>query len=340
MCPLPQEYRRHLNVPGSELGPGERLEVRGGGRLVVGQKLYSLDGDFIVLETLDGEVGDWRLYDMALEVDQMKSLLRCRDLGDLRAPMMDLSSGHFEVLGPTSVRNITLSDICSDRVTGFYLFFPQKTTFSRAYSWCRKLKGSLILPEGGASNAYFFDRFVKYKYQCDDIWTHLFWIGSSGNLTTGVWQRLTDGEPIKWYQFLREYRTVTTEFQCIAVVTHDRYKWAACPCDIETCVLCNFTTHPEMRLRGLCKFSAFDRLFSFRDNKEYKLIFDGLGHIVMEENNTTWVMRSRLYPYMKAEMISQWVGQYPVGVHKWIIDGDRCRQKEVRRHSCHFDKDI
>lgn len=53
----PQEYLVHLNVPAAQLGPGKRLEVRPGGRLVVGQKLYSLEGDFIVLETLDGEVG-------------------------------------------------------------------------------------------------------------------------------------------------------------------------------------------------------------------------------------------------------------------------------------------
>lgn len=45
----------HLIVPSAQLGPGKRLEVQPGGRLVVGQKLYSLAGDFIVLETLDGE---------------------------------------------------------------------------------------------------------------------------------------------------------------------------------------------------------------------------------------------------------------------------------------------
>uniref|UniRef100_A0A0N7Z9T0 C-type lectin domain-containing protein n=1 Tax=Scylla olivacea TaxID=85551 RepID=A0A0N7Z9T0_SCYOL len=334
------EYTVKLEMPGPEMSSRTRMEVVGGGRLVVGQKLYSMDGDFIVLETLDGEVGDWRLYDTALDLDQMKTLLSCREVTDLRPPMIDLSSGHFKVLGPTIRRNITLAEICSDRVTGFYLFFPQKMIFKHAYTWCIKLKGNLILPEDSESNAYFFDRFVRFKDQCDDIWTHLFWIGSGGNLTTRVWERLTDGEPIQWYRFLREYRTVTPEFQCIAVVTHDRYKWAACPCDIETCVLCNFTTHPEMRLRGLCKDSAFDRLFSFRDSDTYELVFDGLAHVMMEEQNDTWIMRSRLYPYLKAEMISQWVGQYPVGVHTWIIEGDRCRQKEVELllTSCHDDE--
>ncbi|MPC69361.1 hypothetical protein E2C01_063584 [Portunus trituberculatus] len=87
-----------------------------------------------------------------------------------------------------------------------------------------------------------------------------------------------------------------------------------------------------MRLRGLCKDSAFDKLFSFRDSDNYELVFDGLAHVMMEEQNNTWIMRSRLYPYLKAKMISQWVGQYPVGVHTWIIEGDRCRQKEVGRH--------
>lgn len=329
-CVLPhQEYKISLELPGQGFSNRTRLEVVGGGRLVVGQKLYSLAGDFIVLETLDGEVGDWRLYDTALEASQMKALLTCREVPKLQEPLVDLHSGHFKAVGWTSMGNISLSELCSDRVTGFYLFFPQKTIFTKAYSWCRKLKGNLVLPEDPATNARFFDRFIGHKDECDDIWTHLFWIGSGGNLTTRIWQRLTDGGPLVWHDFLREYRTVTPEFQCIATVTHDPYKWAACPCDIETCVLCNFTKHPEMRLRGLCRDSAFDRLFSFRDNREYRLVFDGLAHVVMEEANDTWVMRSRLYPYLKARMVSQWAGQYPVGVHAWLIEGDSCRQKEV-----------
>ncbi|XP_050704351.1 uncharacterized protein LOC126989800 [Eriocheir sinensis] len=331
------EYRIDLKMPGPGMSSRTRLEVVGGGRLVVGQKLYSLAGDFVVLETLDGEVGDWRLYDTALEPVQMKELVACREVSDLRAPIIDLGSGHFKVLGHTTRRNITLAEICSDRVSGFYLFFPQKTAFSKAFSWCRKLKGNLILPQENVTNAYLFDRFVSYKDECDDIWTHLFWIGSRGNLTSLKWQRVTDGELVTWHPFLREYQIVTQEFQCIAVVTHDPYKWAACPCDIEMCVVCNFTTHPEMRLRGLCRDSIFDRLLSFRDNKDYKLTFDGLAHVMMEEQNGTWVMRSRLYPTLRARMVAQWVGQYPVGVHKWLIEGDRCRQSEVELllTSCH-----
>lgn len=98
---------------------------------------------------------------------------------------------------------------------------------------------------------------------------------------------------------------------------------------METCVLCSFDSYNELRLHGLCQDSSFDRLFSFRDNRDYELVFDGVSHVVMEEHRGTWVMRSRLYPSLRAEMLSQWAGQYPVGVHTWTVTGDRCREKDV-----------
>lgn len=60
-----------------------------------------------------------------------------------------------------------------------------------------------------------------------------------------------------------------------------------------------------------------------------ELVFDGRAHTVMEQGQGTWVMRSRLYPDLKATMIVDYEGQYPLGAHRWKIHGDRCRNNEA-----------
>ncbi|XP_050698355.1 uncharacterized protein LOC126986351 [Eriocheir sinensis] len=329
------EYTHSLKEAQEEAArEGRQLEVRGGGRLVVGQKLYSLGGDFMLLETLDGEAGDWRLFDLALPPDTMRSLIQCRVVPGLPNPIIDLLTGHFEVVGDATTYNTTVTDMCDDGDDGFYLFFPQRMSYSNAKSWCKKIKGNVVLPRDADTNAFLVDTFLGYRDTCAQIWTHLFWIGSEGDVDQGTWKEAElgdddEGDVLGFAPFLQEYDTVQPEVKCVAAVSHNRYRWAASPCDMETCVLCAFASYHELRLHGLCRDSSFDRLFSFRDSRTYDLVFDGVSHVVMEEQGGTWVMRSRLYPNLRAEMLSQWAGQYPVGVHSWRVEGDRCREKEV-----------
>ncbi|KAK3872724.1 hypothetical protein Pcinc_022209 [Petrolisthes cinctipes] len=281
-----QEYEIDLQLP--KMSVGESLEVRGGGRLVVGQRLYSLDGDFLVVEILEGEVGDWRLYDTYLSRSELQEWTNCKNLTSLNDPILDLFSEGFMVRGPTQLSKMPSSEICDMKSTKFFLFFDRKMKFNLAESWCRKLKGELVLPESDEVNADFYDTLFIYKDQCKDIWTHLYWIGTLGNLTTQQWVKVRDGAPITWSRFLHEYRQVTPEFQCVATVTHDRYKWVASPCDIETCVLCNFTFSPVVNLRGLCPFTFLDHHYSFLGNDKMELVFDGTAHMVMEKRQGTW----------------------------------------------------
>ncbi|KAK4308262.1 hypothetical protein Pmani_020016 [Petrolisthes manimaculis] len=322
-----QEYEIDLQLP--KMSVGESVEVRGGGRLVVGQRLYSLDGDFLVVEILDGEVGDWRLYDTYLSRSELQEWTNCKNLTSLNDPILDLFSEGFMVRGPTQLSKMPSSEICDLKSTKFFLFFDRKMKFNLAESWCRKLKGELVLPESEEVNADFYDSLFIYKDQCKDIWTHLYWIGMRGNLTTQQWVKVRNGAPITWSKFLHEYRQVTPEFQCVATVTHDRYKWVASPCDIETCVVCNFTFSPVVNLRGLCSFTFLDHRYSFRGNDEMELVFDGKAHMVMEKRQGTWVMRSRLYPDLNATMMVDFEGQYPLGIHRWNIHGDRYQSDEL-----------
>lgn len=329
--PPPQYAEIRLNVSGTHMAPGQRLQVKGGGRLVVGQKLYSLDedGGFIVLETLDGAIADYRIYDVALSPEQIRAWMRCRELGVARPPLIDLANGRLRKKGFLREYTVTLDEICGNYVPGFSIFFSEKMNFHNAHTWCRTIKGNLILPRSAEENLDYWTKFIGYKTHCSDIWTHLFWIGVRGNLTTGQWLSLADGRPIAWSNFLKVYRTVTPQFLCAAAVSHEENKWAACPCLIETCSLCSFKAPTQLRLRGLCKLSMMDHEYSFRDNGDHKLIIDGLAHIQILQANNTWVMQSRLYPSLWAEMIPDRLGAYPVGANVWEVHGDKCPYRKV-----------
>lgn len=205
---------------------GKRLEVRGGGRLVVGQKLYSVNGTFMIFETLDGEVGDWRLFDQALPAETMRALTKCQEVPDIPRALIDLLSGHFEVVGDTLTYNTTVTDMCDTGDDQFFLFFPQRMSYKNAKSWCSKIKGNIVLPRGDDTNAYLVDTFLGYRDTCAQIWTHLFWIGSEGDVEEGTWREAVskeEGDVLDFAPFLQEYDAVQPEVQCVAAVSHNRY---------------------------------------------------------------------------------------------------------------------
>ena len=57
-------------------------------------------------------------------------------------------------------------------------------------------------------------------------------------------------------------------------------------------------------------------------------MFDGAVHSRVVWVDGSWVIESRLYPKLRARMLDE--VDYPVGLHKWEVEGDKCRHKEVR----------
>ncbi|XP_066983584.1 uncharacterized protein [Macrobrachium rosenbergii] len=323
------ETRVSLKIDYSKIGIGNKLAVRGGGRFVLGQRLYSPEGGFHVLETMDGDFADYRLYNSFLTSSEIADLLKCKNPSLPRQPFVTLTHSSLKKVGDIELGQIELDTVCSDHIPEFYLFFSDKRNFQDALSLCRKIKGEIILPQEPELNEMLYHAFLPQREKCQDIWTHFFWLGFEGDLNNRTWHKLLDRKAPEWFNFLSLYRSVTQEYQCAATVSHDPYKWAACPCGIEACVLCNFTTHPELRLRGMCKVSLLDKNYSFRENDEYKLVFEGVWHTMILFEDDTWVLRSRLYQNISGRMILKTRGEYPVGVHTWELSGDRCADNET-----------
>lgn len=192
----------------------------------MGQKLYSLSGNFMLLETLDGEAGDWRLFGEALPQDTMRALIKCCDVPELPNTLIDLFTGHFKVVGDATTYNTTVTDMCDNGDDEFYLFFPQRMSYQNAKSWCSKLKGNIVLPRDAETNAFLVDTFLGHRDTCAQIWTHLFWIGSEGDVEEGTWKEAIlqgdEGDVLGFAPFLQEYDTVQQEVQCVAAVSHNR----------------------------------------------------------------------------------------------------------------------
>lgn len=137
-----------------------RLEVAGGGELVVGQNTDALEGQFDLSRTFHGDVADLRLYDVALTLPQIRSFMGCfkDDLLLQTSALVSLEQGSFEVRGPTEEMEIAVTEVCSSGKNSFAMLFPQKKNFNDALTWCEKLRGRLALPTSGSENQDIYNR--------------------------------------------------------------------------------------------------------------------------------------------------------------------------------------
>lgn len=307
------------------------LEVKGGGRLVLGRNLGSVDGDFNAFELLDGEVADYRIYDVAFGSEQLKEWVECKTLDFFNAPLISFGDGKLKAVGAVKLDDIAISDLCAGSIADFSLLFTEKMDFERARTWCEIIGGHLALPKSKYENEKIWNATVRHKDKCSSSWTYLTWLGVVGDPQTLEWRGLLDNESLAFSDFLPIYRSVSEQYQCVATVSHSRYSWAASPCDMETCTLCRFTSYPALALRGLCKFSLIDRKFVFHENEDLELSFDGYSHMELIKLNGSWTMLSRRYAGLRATMVERYDEEFPLGVHRWTVVGDKCQNKKVRR---------
>lgn len=173
---------------------------------------------------------------------------------------------------------------------------------------------------------------MRFSKSCQDVWQALYWVGARGDVDSEQWLSLDEGQPLAWHNLSLSVSSVTQQYQCImAGGPLHPYEWYHAPCSVSTCVVCNFTTYPKIHMRGLCRSSLFDRSMYLHDYFNDQPLFDGAVHSRVAWVDGSWVIKSRLYPDLRARMLDE--VDYPVGLHKWVVEGDKCRQKEVRLRS-------
>ncbi|KAK8394760.1 hypothetical protein O3P69_005914 [Scylla paramamosain] len=318
-----------LEVDISKLGK-RGLEVEGGGEMTVGQSANTLEGQFDLSQSLHAEVADLRLYDTALTTAQIESFTGCfKDELLLQTPeLMSLEQGSFEVRGPTEEIEVSAAEVCGSSKKSFAMLFPKKKNFKEAVYWCEKFRGQVALPTSGPENQDIFNRFVQFSKSCQDMWQGLYWVGARGDLTTGQWLSLRDRQPLAWHNLSLASSSVTEHYQCImAGSALHPYEWYHAPCSVSTCSVCSFTAYPLIHMRGLCRSSLFDRSMYLHEYLNDQPMFDGAVHSRVAWVDDAWVIESRLYPKLRARILEK--VDYPLGLHMWEVEGDKCPHKKI-----------
>ncbi|XP_071526299.1 uncharacterized protein [Panulirus ornatus] len=312
---------------------GRELAVHGGGRLVLGQDLDSLEGGFNDRQSVHGNVADFILLPQALHHSYLKDYVKCQPPEtDLEAILYfgdDLSA--FELKGSINVSVISLDTICRYE-PHTQILLPQKLNFFDSRAVCAKLGGTLAVPTNREENEKILDEFIEFSVECTDSYGTMYWLGIKGHLDTGEWIAIRENKSITWNNFFANYEKVRQGQQCVSVGgINFPYYWYSTNCAYIVCPLCNFTTTPAVTLRGLCKNSLIDRKFFIKGYKDGKPLFQGPIYTSIYWNNDTalWTLTSRRHENLMGHMETKFRTEYPLGVHTWVITGDKCSANKV-----------
>ncbi|XP_071524576.1 LOW QUALITY PROTEIN: uncharacterized protein [Panulirus ornatus] len=309
----------------------ELSKVRGGGRFLLGQNLNPA-ADLMFIESIHGDMADFRFYNVALSLQDLKEFTACKPQDHLPTPiyMFDADMTGLELSGDATLFETSLEDLCTtepDKV----MIIPERIDFDKALAMCSYFTGDVIVPTNAEENLAIYDKFEDFNNYCADPWGTSFWFGLTANFSSGWWTRLSDGLPLSWHKFTIGWGDPTEEHRCVAVgAINFKYLWAASPCDIHQCPICNITTTPKFHLRGLCKLSKFDRFYSPFGYYNMKPIIEGTFLSRITWDNDTWLVKSRLEKGVQARMVVRSPGDYPFGLHTWDVQGDACAQDKVQ----------
>lgn len=323
-----QEYAPPVDE--TKIKAGQGLRVAEGQRAVVGQDLDSLEGDFSMTQNFNGLIADFRFYNKVLSLEAMIAFTTCAaDFKEDPKPLLTIDNGKLKATGSVTVKSISKSKLCENQ-TEYVILFPIKTSYQNSFDTCKRLKGTLALPYNPEVNKQLHGRFSKLGTQCNSQNSLRFWIGAKLNTTLRQWVDVSHGRPLSWHNF----GTIPFDpwMKCVAVGSRrSPYIWNNNGCEeyIQECFACNFTTWPQIRIRGLCKHSLFDRKLYLNDYDNDLLQFDGEHHSYIVRRNGQWVMESSTNKKLKATMLSLTDDVSPLGRHTWEVQGDRCNNTKV-----------
>ncbi|XP_042233733.1 uncharacterized protein LOC121873920 [Homarus americanus] len=306
-------------------------KVRGGGRFLVGQN-YNPAADLMFIEAIHGDLADFRFYDVALSLEDLRDFASCNAMNDLLYPIyeFELNMTHLKPSGDIELYQMGLEDICTQE-PDLVMIIPERIDFETSLAMCNFFTGDIIIPTNPEENVAIYDKYEEFNNYCADSWGTSFWLGVVANHTNGGWTRVPERKPLIWADFLPGWMVPTEEHSCLAFVAINvKYKWAASPCNILQCPICNFTSTPKLHLRGLCDLSKFDRFYSPYDYYNLKPVLEGFFLSRMTWNNHTWLIKSRLDRAVEARMKSNKPNDYPFGLHTWDVKGDACGQDQVQ----------
>ncbi|MPC47092.1 hypothetical protein E2C01_040827 [Portunus trituberculatus] len=327
-------YSEKVHIPvvdEAKVNRDQGLQVAEGQRAVVGQEMDSLQGDFDETQFLDGQIADFRFYNVSLDVETMKSFTSCvDDLVEDTDPLLSMTNGKLRAVGSVAVTSILISEVCEEK-TEYLFIFPVQTNIINSANVCKKLNGSLALPQNSETNKRLHDRFSNFSIQCGSAKILYYWIGTQLNESLQQWVHHSDGSSLSWNNF---GTTSIDPWKKCAFVGDKKstLSWYDSSCEeyIERCFACNFTSRPLVRIRGLCTHSLVDRKMYMNSNDNTYPRFDGEEHSQIVRQNGRWKLVSNIYKELQGTLLSFDNVITPLGRHSWDIKGDRCTGTKVQ----------
>ncbi|KAK8400182.1 hypothetical protein O3P69_003107 [Scylla paramamosain] len=98
------------------------LQVAEGQRAVVGQEMDSLQGDFDETQFLDGQIADFRFYNVSLDAETMKSFTTCvDDFVEDTEPLLSMTNGKLHAVGSVMVTSILNSECGPTKIVNYWI---------------------------------------------------------------------------------------------------------------------------------------------------------------------------------------------------------------------------
>ncbi|XP_064118059.1 uncharacterized protein LOC135223524 isoform X2 [Macrobrachium nipponense] len=306
----------------------EVVKVIGGGRFVIGNDMDSLEGDFAIDQAMKGELANYVFYDSVLTPQNMKDYATCQTKVGGLEPLYQFSASWpiSELKGKTSRYTAPIESVCpKKRGRHTTVHFQYKMGFSEANRWCGILKGSLEVPENDEEHEKSANLAGRFMKQCT-LGAGIYWLGIYRNNSGESWRKMRNKDTLSWDKLIPA--TKATDAYTCAVVLSTVFKnnWSPVPCDDRICPICRFEEQPTFRLRGLCRASKFDKIYTLKNNREGDPEFLGFFlskiHLVARQ----WVMKmtsneSGVYAVTDPGPLYG----YPIGRRIWTIEGDECQ---------------
>ncbi|XP_042220595.1 uncharacterized protein LOC121865318 [Homarus americanus] len=311
----------------------EQLNIAGGGRFVMNQDLDNIEGGFNVRQSVHNDVAQLLLYREVLPPAYLKAYVKCQEPETNVKPFLYFDEGMtmFTQRGRVRVSVAPLESLCQEDASRLVML-PEKMNFDSAFAACSGMKGLMAIPTSEEENTQIFDEFFKFNDLCVDSFGTLYWLGFKGDLNTDEWLTVNTNQHLTWDKLATGFDKVKAGQLCASVGGADfPYDWYSTPCQYLMCPLCNFTATPSFRVRGLCKDSVIDRNLFLRDYENNKPQFHGphFTGVSWDRDNATWKLTSRGHENLTGYMVMKVPTEYPVGVHSWIITGDKCVASEL-----------
>lgn len=301
-------------------------KIDGGGRIVIGQDLDTMEGLFSDLQSYEGDIADFMLMEGLMTVDDAINYVNCRPFDSKYDALYDFKSKRdlFSVFGKTKFQYVTMYEICKE-ADDVMMIYTVPLAFEESRKFCLDFGGNLLVPKNEIENNRTFEMLKNFSTICLGTFSTAYWYGIKGDIDSGVWSNTFNENPITWDSFAYNWNLVTDDRKCVSAGgVNYALQWFSSPCSSTACPVCNFESYPKVRIRGLCSNSRFEHSFVLHSNQQGMWSFEGLYRTRIFYNGTHWIMINRDNKKMVATMLQGDDKVLPLGYHHWKFMGDVC----------------